>query len=43
MRRVGEVERLHAELKLDPLGDREFAEEAEVPVDDPWPAQGVEA
>ena len=41
MGRVGEVERLGAELDLDPLRDRELTEDAEVPVGNARPVQDV--
>src|SRR5262249_62305729 len=43
VRSVGEVERLHPELQLGALGERELAEKTEVPVEQSRCAQAVEA
>src|SRR5438034_3953177 len=42
VRRVGEVERLRAKLHPIALGELELAEDPEVEVAVPWPAQGIE-
>src|SRR3982751_2472562 len=42
VRRIREVERLHAELQPEPVAQREFACQPEVPVEETGAPQGVE-